>query len=203
MNDTIDLTLDDIKKIWAAIPEAADWGDGGDITYARHCIDLPDCYEVGDVRRGAKGEPGCRTPYHHAYAVIDIRERRVLDEDEFPSLWFCEPPPHGKRWRDVPGSVGTEFSGEQIGAGAALQIAQIREQGYKGIVLIGDELARFYVIEISDVVTLRAIMPAGMDEAVPQRAYLLRGLELPERMTPVEVAAAVATALREHRLNFN
>lgn len=64
-----------IIDLWETLPESADWPPVG---YVTQCIDRPNFYSVGaaDIH-GAE-----------VFAVISLRGKRVVSEEEFPSQLF-------------------------------------------------------------------------------------------------------------------
>lgn len=69
------ITLRDVESLWTSLEDSKHWPKLG---WATRCVELPEAVLIGaDAADGGE-----------VFAVLDMFERRVLSEDEFPSSHF-------------------------------------------------------------------------------------------------------------------
>jgi hypothetical protein len=69
---TSSITLHDVEALWLSLDESKHWGK---LAWATRCVEMPEAVLIGESDADG-GE---------VFAVLDMFERRVLSEEEFPS----------------------------------------------------------------------------------------------------------------------
>lgn len=86
---THNILMSDVVSLWQSLDESRHWPRIG---WATRCVEMPEAVLIGaDEADGAE-----------VFAVLDMFERRVLSEEEFPSSYFHDA--SALKWQPVPPS---------------------------------------------------------------------------------------------------